>query len=219
MTSPSSSPSLSVSVHHVSASDSLDTTSTHSADASSFGLLDREDPGPIPSSPSPFPPPDPAIDERFINFLQSQGRGHALIAADAYCLLLHLAARTNRPAIASLLAAQGSNLETTNTARRTPLSVAAGSGHAVVVAALLDAGADVSAKDKYGRTPLWWAERNGHAEAVRTLLDAPSIDCESHDANGRTVLAAAAAKGHVDVLKALLTEKSRVEINAEDPQG
>ncbi|RYP76692.1 hypothetical protein DL771_001614 [Monosporascus sp. 5C6A] len=187
--------------------------------ASSFSLSEKEDPGLVPSSSFPRHPPDPAVDERFINSLQAQGRGHALVAADTRCLLLHLAARTNRPAIASLLATQGSNLETTNAAGRTPLSVAAGSGHAAVVSALLDAGADVGVKGKHGRMPLWWAARNGHAEAVQTLLDARGIDCESPDASGRTVLAAAAANGHAGALKALLTEKSRVEINAEDPQG
>jgi hypothetical protein len=87
---------------------------------------------------------------------------------------------------------------------RTPLSWAAGNGHAAAVQYLVITGnADFNAQGKFGRTPLSWAASEGHKCVVSPLLDAkPCID--SKDWYGQTPLFWAVSKGRKGVLQLLI---------------
>lgn len=89
---------------------------------------------------------------------------------------------------------------------RTPLSHAAGKGHAQIAWRLL-ARRDVKPdeKDENGRTPLSYAAGEGHDEIVWLLLTRSDINMHSRDRQGRTPLFHAAANGHNTIISMILS--------------
>jgi hypothetical protein len=74
--------------------------------------------------------------------------------------------------LASLLAWDKLDINSTDKSGRTPLSWAAGRGYgAEIVELLLEKGAELETKDSSGRTPLSWAAERGHRETVTLLLE------------------------------------------------
>jgi ankyrin repeat protein len=93
----------------------------------------------------------------------------------------------------------------------TPLSFAAGAGHADVVKRLLASKADVNARDNNGMTPLYAAAGFGHKDTVELLL-ANQADVNARDKNGITPLFVATFNSHAAVVKLLLA--SNADVNA-----
>ena len=86
---------------------------------------------------------------------------------------------------------------------RTPLHLAALSGHAAVAAALLAAGADWSVEDEEGEVALYIAARLGHVSVVATLIMAgANVNMKSF--GDEAPLHGAAWHGHVSVVATLL---------------
>jgi len=55
--------------------------------------------------------------------------------------------------------------------KKTPLHLAASTGHRGIASVLLSAGADVNCRDAQGYTPLHGASMRGHSEIVSLLID------------------------------------------------
>lgn len=96
---------------------------------------------------------------------------------------LHLAAYTNKPAIAELLIKKGACLISTDIFGCTPLHWACREGHYEIAEMLLKSGADVNAIQSvgFGKTSLIWAAEEGHEDIVYLLLKNgadPNIDIE-----------------------------------------
>ena len=92
---------------------------------------------------------------------------------------------------------------------RTPLSWAAGNGHAGAVKVLLEQ-KDVSldTPDNHGQTPLWWATLNGHTRVVKLLLVREDVNHARLDNYGRTPLALARLYRNLGVLELLRARNS-----------
>jgi ankyrin repeat domain-containing protein 50 len=95
----------------------------------------------------------------------------------------------------------------------TPLSLAAGAGHADLVKLLLASKADVNVKDNNGATPLYAAAGFGHKSTVQLLL-ANRADVNARDKYGMTPLFVATFNSHADVVKLLLASKADVDAAA-----
>ncbi|MBQ7607068.1 MAG: ankyrin repeat domain-containing protein, partial [Desulfovibrionaceae bacterium] len=67
--------------------------------------------------------------------------------------------------------AKGTDVNTKNKDKDTPLHWAARNGYTEVAKLLIDKGADVNAKNEDGHTPLHWAARNGYTEVAKLLID------------------------------------------------
>jgi ankyrin repeat protein len=84
---------------------------------------------------------------------------------------LHSAAAAGRTEVVAVLVSAGANLElAANSARSTPLILAASKGHVDCVHTLLAASARVLATDASGATALHRAASRGHMAAMQTLL-------------------------------------------------
>ncbi|CAI4213228.1 unnamed protein product [Parascedosporium putredinis] len=101
-----------------------------------------------------------------------------------------------------------------NDRKRTPLSLAAESGHETLVRLLLDRGADINLGDVHERTALSWAAGAGR-EAIVLLLLVRGADPDTVDERGRTPLSWAAEVGQEMIVQLLLSRK--VDVNA--PKG
>ncbi|PQE28847.1 Pfs NB-ARC and Ankyrin domain protein [Rutstroemia sp. NJR-2017a BBW] len=159
---------------------------------------------------------------RYFNFLRRRS------------VLSHLAEYGDEVIIlASLLALEKLDINSTDSFGRTPLSWAAGrghevvatlllergaeletkdtaeSGHEAVVTLLLEKGAELETKDKSGRTPLLWAAEGGH-EAVAILLLERGAEIETKYFS-RTPLSLAAQSGHEAVVTLLLDKGADLE--------
>ena len=76
-----------------------------------------------------------------------------------------------RAANVQQMLANGTKVDAVDMYRRTPLSVAAGSGNETIVKVLLDSGAHVNARDQNQHTPLHAAASGGHEAVVKALLN------------------------------------------------
>lgn len=100
-------------------------------------------------------------------------RGRRLSRRDgAAGLALSLAAAGELAGLRALLARSPELARAEDPNGRTPLHVAAASGHAPAVEELLARGADPAAKDRDGRTPAADAAAAGYIDALRVLADA-----------------------------------------------
>lgn len=86
---------------------------------------------------------------------------------------------------------------------KTPLFLAAQSGHVSVVRELLAHGAEKERINRLGRTPLHTAIDNGHLKVVRALLDA-GANLEAKDIEGDSPLTRAILTGHLSIVQELL---------------
>ena len=133
-------------------------------------------------------------------------------------LLLYVAAVGNYPFIVKTLLENGANVNSTNTAGKTPLYLAAVNAHADTVRALL---ACPQLKPNENEpvqecTPLHAAVVKGHVEIARLLLEHPAVDANKPTRDGKTPLYLAALSGHVDTVRTLLA-CPRVKPNQNEP--
>jgi hypothetical protein len=126
-------------------------------------------------------------------------------------ILSHLAEQGDKVIIiASLLASDKLDTNSTDSSGRTPLSWVAGRGHEVAVKLLLEKGAELETKDQSGRTPLSWAAGSGNeAAAVVKLLLEKGAELETKDQSGQTPLSWAAGRGHEEAMKLLLEKGAK----------
>ena len=118
------------------------------------------------------------------------------------------AAERGKLAPCSRLLSEGANPNIKDSHKRTPMSWAAGNGHADVVSILISTTqTDPNARDAYFQTPLFWAAGNGHAEIVKLLLTVPTVDPNQQTGIGDSALIYAVAGGHVDAVNVLLANE------------
>lgn len=98
---------------------------------------------------------------------------------------------------------KGADVNATNDAGDTPLTLAARNGHRDVCLTLISKGANVNAANDFGNTPLFLAASGGLADVCLTLINnGANINAKTHFCY--TPLIVAAAKGHADVCIVLL---------------
>ncbi|MCB9229074.1 MAG: ankyrin repeat domain-containing protein [Deltaproteobacteria bacterium] len=88
---------------------------------------------------------------------------------------------------------------------KTPLAIAAKSGHEAIVKFLTTeaSGVDIGKADHHGMTPLNWAAGAGHTEVIRLLLDA-GAEVNRAAMDGDTPLISAITMGRTGVVRLLL---------------
>jgi len=119
--------------------------------------------------------------------------------------------------VASLVEAEGCDLNQMDSSGNTPLHWAASNGHEGVVKMLLGRyEVDPDKPDNDGKTPLWRAALSGHEGVVKMLLGRDDVDPDLSDNYGRTPLGRAASNGHEGVVKMLL---GRDEVNPDKPDN
>ena len=99
---------------------------------------------------------------------------------------------------------------------RTPLMIAAETGHIAVLDELVAAGADVNSKSNLGWTPLMAASGGNHARAIRLLLRG-GASINTADINGRTALMGAAFLDNKKAMLQLL--ENGADPNLQDSNG
>jgi ankyrin repeat protein len=118
----------------------------------------------------------------------------ASLAEDRNQSLFAAAASGQLERLDSLLA-QGADVNSRNSAGRTPLMAAAFSGNVRVIRKLLAFGADPNAADQRGVTALAEASAQGYEEAVRALI-AGGADVFAKEKSGLTLIERAKKSGH-----------------------
>lgn len=96
--------------------------------------------------------------------------------------ILHLAAHKGKLAVVDYLMRK-MDLEKADLKGRTPLLLAAETGHLQVAKYLLDAGADINARSSNGGNVLTWSSCNDHCKSVEFWL-ACGVDINSRDESG-----------------------------------
>jgi ankyrin repeat protein len=173
------------------------------------------------------------VEQLILDFLQSEanvsGSSQAIMAFESYdgyvknlptrMTGVHLAAFFGLKETMVSLLDSGNHPNSKDTYDRTPLSLAASSGHEAMVSLLLAKdGVDVNSKDtEYGWTPLLGAAANGHKAVVKLLLEHEDIDANSKDNEGWTPVSRAAFYGHEAVAQ-LLIEHEGVDAHSEDSE-
>ncbi len=127
--------------------------------------------------------------------------------------LLMWAAETDRPAIVSLLLAQGANPRLTTAGGWTALHHAAGFAGAEVTTLILATGADANQRTGDGRTPLDFAalRPSGSAEMIR-LLAGRGATLGAGGGDGWSALHLASSRGRPEAVRALLAAGSNVNL-------
>ncbi|KAJ6216580.1 hypothetical protein RDWZM_007737 [Blomia tropicalis] len=98
----------------------------------------------------------------------------------------------------------GANVNATNSAGETALTLAAENGHSQVIKLLIDAGAEVDHCAECGKTALMKASQMGHTEAAAFLLSSKAQVNRSSSNNEQTALSLACNGGHSEVVQLLL---------------
>ncbi|XP_046553082.1 ankyrin repeat domain-containing protein 50-like [Haliotis rubra] len=88
--------------------------------------------------------------------------------------------------------------------KRTPVMIAAESGHKEVVELLVKHGANLLLTDKHGDNILHRACKEGHFDVVKYVLSLNSVDINSRGWEGRRLVMIPAEKGHKEVVELLV---------------
>ena len=99
---------------------------------------------------------------------------------------------------------------------KTPMHVAALTGHSSILSLLIENGADLEGRGRNSMAPLHRASTSGKVEAGETLLDY-GADINARDDGDWTPLFPAAINGHVEFVRMLLKRGAR--INAQTASG
>ncbi|KAJ5955421.1 hypothetical protein N7501_009700 [Penicillium viridicatum] len=173
------------------------------------------------------------ISERYKCFVQTNTTLYKLLNTYLYCYdvqqlgssALLWATQHGQEATTRKSLQEGAHIQTVFKSNRTPLALAAESGHEIVVKLLLATdGVDPNCKDLFERTPLSlatplsWAAVYGREAVVKLLLAKEGVNPNSKNSNGRTPLLHAAEKGHKAVVKLLLATES-VDPDCKDSLG
>ena len=119
---------------------------------------------------------------------------------------LHMAARINGTAVATLLIERGMKVDVRDSKGRTPLMIAAISGKTEVAELLLRTGADPLAEEPtFYDTPLYVAAMNGHLDFVKMMLSRGVSVNFQNTHTGETPLWVAAMDGQMEVMEFLLS--------------
>jgi len=117
--------------------------------------------------------------------------------------------------VATLIEAQGCDINQGDCRGVTPLILAAQQGNQGVVMLLLTQDdIDPNQPGNDSKTPLRWASRNGHEGVVRLLLKRDGVNPDKPDKNGGTPLSGASFNGHEGVVRLLL---ARHDVNPDKP--
>lgn len=109
--------------------------------------------------------------------------------------------------VCGVLGRNNLNVNFANIEGRSPISYAAGNGHAEISKTLLQHGANAHLPDLNGRTPLSWAAGGGHISTVRLLLSPVyNVNANSQDGLGQTPFIWACANGHLQVVNIFLAQ-------------
>ena len=136
-------------------------------------------------------------------FLISRGAGPDMPPNEGGVTLLHMAADSNDPRIASALVAAGLDPNARTSKGSTPLHLAAREAAHETAALLLDAGAEPDARDDAQRTPLHYAACQRTPETGRLLIER-GADVNAEDERGLTPLHRAACKNAHETAATLL---------------
>ncbi|MGB8367404.1 MAG: ankyrin repeat domain-containing protein [Candidatus Babeliales bacterium] len=117
--------------------------------------------------------------------------------------LIHAAGKEGKAKVVKFLLENGSNVNTENIHKETPLIVAVENGRTEIVRLLLESGADADAKDVDGLTVLIHAVNDGFEEIVKLLMQWGVVINET-DKNGWTALMYAAQMGFPQIVSLLL---------------
>lgn len=126
---------------------------------------------------------------------------------------IHLACQEGRLEVTRCLIYYEASVNETNTAKFSPIHLAASNGHSEIISLLLDEGALVNGEEKSAiPTPLNFACQKGHIECVQILLahgaDMTLIDKES---DGSNALDLAIDNGHEDIVELLISQPNYME--------
>ena len=128
---------------------------------------------------------------------------------------LAIASYLGLTAIVKLLLDSGSNVDSKNELRRTPMHEAASEGHKIVAELLFDKGAELDSTDDRGYTPLHDAVGRGYEEVADLLLTyGADVNAVTH--RKQTSLHLAANMGREEIVSLLVARDANVEIIDED---
>lgn len=130
--------------------------------------------------------------------------------------LMHLAVHTDNVAMLKALQAAGTDVNTRDAVKRTPLHIAAEQDSTEAARWLLENGAELESRDEAGYTPLHRAALNGN-EAAFTVLQQAGADLNTRNNLGLTPYLTAAGAGKVRLMKAL--QSAGADIQALTPSG
>ncbi|PSN42764.1 hypothetical protein C0J52_10668 [Blattella germanica] len=130
---------------------------------------------------------------------------------------LHYAAQGGHVQVcASLIAAEGVDVNAKDNALRTPLHEASERDSAPLVRLLLQNGADTTLRDCAGKTPLHSSAASGHFEICTSILEAEGTYVNARDYGLKSPLHLACAFGHEQVVKRLLEKGADVALQDGD---